>query len=406
MQYQKQLPRRGIEPRTPTSDKDGGARKRYEQESDTTSLLIIIIIRTESNIDLVSVIIMSTKPRNKEKRNILLFFVLSFFVFVTWMRSESMMETFLRPEVNDDNGFSNTMNPMLSDHLSIWRATAVWFVSRVSQIQKRTVYFPTTTSTGIQVQKYDPHWLIVSPKLNLAVTFIPKNMCSAIKKAMNTIECHGVPNPNCAEARKNRYWREHLLLLNSMTRVLWIRDPFERALSAYQNSQRNLNIFTPTCPSLVNCTFAEWVDDLYHHQMSSWRKIPGNKRSGNEHFYSQVGIAQLDHVHYHYILRLSSPIDQDFFWKVLLRGAVEPQILNPSNHNTTEDAKLHAQRTYDTLSTQTLEKLYNLYRDDFDLWDTLLHRGTRRIPGETTLYDIFKADPRSKKWRRKHNEDE
>ena len=40
--------------------------------------------------------------------------------------------------------------------------------------------------------------------------------------------------------------------------------------------------------------------------------------SANEHFMSQCSIAQLDQMHYHYISHLSSPVDQEFFWNVLL----------------------------------------------------------------------------------------
>ena len=245
---------------------------------------------------------------------------------------------------------------------------------------------------------YDPFWLVVSTKLNLAVTIVPKVMCSSIRGILDGVECHNVTNKRCAEARQNDFWRErsNYPLLKNLTRVLFLRDPIERAMSAYENSLNNPYIETPSCSDAASCTFDEWVEELHRHGLSSFRTKW--EEGFNEHFHPQFKIAQFDRMQYHYVLRISSLIDQEFFSKELVGGVTSHPILNKSskekgNHTLTPRQK--AETTFDSLSNSTLEKLYNMYKEDFCLWSTILKHGTPRSPGEITTFDIYMEKERS-----------
>ena len=74
--------------------------------------------------------------------------------------------------------------------------------------------------------KYNNDRLIVSRRLNLAANTVPKVMCSSIRKALNTLEC-GQGNQRCAEFRMNRTIGR--IDVSNMTRIAFVRDPFERA---------------------------------------------------------------------------------------------------------------------------------------------------------------------------------
>jgi hypothetical protein len=84
--------------------------------------------------------------------------------------------------------------------------------------------------------------------------------------------------------------------ISNMTRVLIVRDPFERAHLAYTHSAKNKYIHIGACQGSANCTFGQWVDTLAHDTKMSFQ---------NEHFRPQVKIAQMYKMHYHYLLRVS-----------------------------------------------------------------------------------------------------
>ena len=228
--------------------------------------------------------------------------------------------------------------------------------------------------------RYKDYWLVVSQKLQLAITIVPKVMCSSIRNALNTLEC-GPGNGRCAEVRTNKALRK--VNLTQMTRVAVVRDPFERALSAYENSNRNRFIHINRCHNRNVCTFSEWVQELGKNQSETYK---------NEHFLPQVNILQLQQMRYDYILRLSSPSDQHFFWNNLCKR--EHSIKANVAHADTNQTTIYKGLEYFT--PEIFQVLSKLYAKDLVLWKKVLRYGTPRDRNERTLYDYFVGESKKK----------
>jgi len=229
---------------------------------------------------------------------------------------------------------------------------------------------------------YNIWWLLVSKKRNLMVTFIPKVMCTSIRTAISLVECHGTKNPNCHEGRSRNNGINEMTDISTMTRVVVVRDPFERVISAYENAPENRFIYLPKCrggQGYHTCSLWDWVNVIANQTEEAMR---------NEHIKPQTRIAQFDKVHYHYVLRMSSQIDQDFFWKDLLQSkpiGTDGKI-NSKRENSIEAVK----EKFDSVTNDTLHLIAELYGEDLAMWAQVLHHGTMRQEGEFTLYDYYK----------------
>jgi hypothetical protein len=214
---------------------------------------------------------------------------------------------------------------------------------------------------------HNPYWLVASAKMHLAVTVIPKVMSSSVRTTLNTIEC-GNSSLRCAETKRSH----SVPNVSNMTRVVFLRDPFERALSAYKNSIKNASIFLHYCKNSTQCTFEEWVDELA--AVGAFE---------NEHFFPQSYIAQMYHMHYHYYLRLSSEVDQYFFWHSLVHlNYTVMKNRSAKNNSVSKNFKKY-------FPTKTLQQLAEIYREDIELWEQVLRRGTPTKEGEVTIYDFY-----------------
>jgi hypothetical protein len=222
---------------------------------------------------------------------------------------------------------------------------------------------------------YDPHWLLISKTKNVAITYVPKVMCSSLKFAFNTLESCANRMKGCAEERYNEALQN--VDISNMTRVIMFRDPFERAYSAYTNSEFNGGIKLQHCKNKTMCTFDEWVDEIADNTEHAFY---------NGHFKPMVKIAQLDKMHYDYYLRLSSPVDQDFLWRSLLKQETGKTEKNKSHKEENGTSTL-----FEKLKTNnTIHKLAEIYKDDLKLWREMLEHGTPREEGtEITVYDFY-----------------
>ncbi|KAG7369750.1 sulfotransferase family protein [Nitzschia inconspicua] len=239
---------------------------------------------------------------------------------------------------------------------------------------------------------YYRYWLLASKSKQVAITIIPKVMCTSIRAVMNGIECSTTDNPRCAEGRRSATVRK--LPLQNYTRVVFFRDPFERVLSTYKNSEINPYIQVEGCAMWKECKLDYWVDRLV-----DVRSIK------NEHFLPQSVIAQRDKMHYHYHFRMSNSDHIDFFFRELL--GKEPVEENKSSNSdrvgsvqnstssTGDDVVVMQQRQkkiaekFEHICDRTLINLLLLYEDDFQLWESML-ASSPRGPGEYTMYDYYK----------------
>jgi hypothetical protein len=167
--------------------------------------------------------------------------------------------------------------------------------------------------------------------------------------------------------------------LSNMTRVLFIRDPFERAHSAYTNSKKNKHLRIGRYNSSADCTFGQWVDAIANDTEVAFK---------NEHFRPQVNMAQMDKMHYHYHLRMSSSVDQEFFWNNLL-GMTKSINANKSEKNNSAPSDI-----FKSIDSDTFKKLALIYDADLKQWKRVLKQGTPRQAGEVTIFDLYNAADR------------
>lgn len=223
--------------------------------------------------------------------------------------------------------------------------------------------------------KYKDFWLVISTSLKLAVTIVPKVMCSSVRAAFNTRECSGVPEKRCAEVRINHELAKATDMA-STTRIAFVRDPFERALSAYQNSDTNHYIHINHCNNTRQCNFTAWVKELARNPQDTFT---------NEHFLPQSRVLQFDQIQYQYLFRLSSASDQDFFWNKLCKR--KKAIIANEVRNKALPLDLFTNETFTIIS--------QLYAEDLVLWRKVLQYGTPPAENESTLYDYYVANIRN-----------
>ena len=266
-----------------------------------------------------------------------------------------------------------------------------------------TLYPPTPEQAPI-ANGYDDWWLVASPQREVMVTIIPKVMCSSIRTAMNEIECHRNStknyNPRCAEARKSPILRKTYPSFSNFTHVVFYRDPIERALSTYYNSETNRYIFVNGCETWKDCSFDYWVQQLAPYQHVTKRRKPHKNKDWNEHFMKQTVISQCQKMHYHYRLRMTNKDHTKFFFEQLLK--TKPKSVNQSsnsksktttsNSTTTisamDETKAYIAKKFEQVSKEALARLLVIYEDDFKLWKNMV-ASSPRGPNEYTMYDFY-----------------
>lgn len=280
----------------------------------------------------------------------------------------------------------------------------------ISKIETTTtsppLYPPSPVQNAEPVTKdYDDYWLVASPQREVMVTIIPKVMCSSIRSAMNKIECSNPASPKynnrCAEARWSKELREDFRSFSNFTRVVFYRDPIERALSTYYNSESNRYLVVDGCDTWKNCTFDYWVQQLVSYQNVTQRKRAGGKK-WNEHFMKQSVISQQQKMHYHYRLRMTNKDHTIFFFEHLLK--TKPMLANQSSNSksktptanspisssaTMNGTKDYVANKFEQVSKDALAQLLVIYEDDFELWEDIVASAPR---GQTeyTMYDYYK----------------
>eukprot|EP00526_Cylindrotheca_closterium_P016319 CAMPEP_0113620190 /NCGR_PEP_ID=MMETSP0017_2-20120614/10278_1 /TAXON_ID=2856 /ORGANISM="Cylindrotheca closterium" /LENGTH=330 /DNA_ID=CAMNT_0000529829 /DNA_START=97 /DNA_END=1089 /DNA_ORIENTATION=+ /assembly_acc=CAM_ASM_000147 len=245
---------------------------------------------------------------------------------------------------------------------------------------------------AISNKRFNYFWLTVSETLQLAVQIVPKVMCTSIRTTMSSFDC---PTQNrtdvesrCVEARINKAIKN--LELTNYTRVILFRDPFERLYSAYSNSDANMYIDLNVCKNTTQCTFREWVEEMYKNV---------NRAFKNEHFQLQKTIAQFPLMHYHYYLRFSSKVDINFFWSSLLKSDSVRlnsshrrrllRLLGLGQQSSRALKTSKAMEAYRDLDMGTIDMVATIYKEDLELWRWLLENGTPRENGESTVYDYY-----------------
>jgi hypothetical protein len=141
-------------------------------------------------------------------------------------------------------------------------------------------------------------------------------------------------------------------LINS-TRVMLMRDPFDRALSAYINSESTkwIRVGNSSCTSKT-CSFTEWLRLLKTHGIDC-----------NEHFWGQAKSASFAHMNYDYVIRYGVPSDMNCLFELLNATQHNHINTNPSANNAhTEQQKLYY------FTPEAVSILTELYYLDISVW--------------------------------------
>ncbi|OEU11191.1 hypothetical protein FRACYDRAFT_246303 [Fragilariopsis cylindrus CCMP1102] len=372
------------------------------------------------------------------------------------MSLEKKVEQTLAEDTDDDKTTTNNNNNNNNDEenedpITVTAEAAVLVVVPNSTHQVVVANNANANIKNEQVplrpnNKYNPSWLVILQTIPLKEQMQLKTLKRRMIQRFQEKNVIG----RCTEARRNpelRYNHSMYLTEDHYTTVLIVRDPFERAYSAYKNSDSNTNIYLNdggdgVCSNTTNCTFEVWVNKLIHFRQSKNSAV-----KNNEHFKPQIEIAQFHKIHYHYKLRMTSQIDLTFLFQDLMgfnngipkehinsssssasknntangssssssssskrkrSGRVQQQkdndnvTITTATTTTTKDNNNSDRilKLFESISSKTMNQLAIFYKNDLKLWQELLDYGTPRssLPGEEiTLYDYYISDQNQKK---------
>lgn len=236
---------------------------------------------------------------------------------------------------------------------------------------------PRQSAVGAAIDPAVVPWpfMVISLPRKVAVTGIPKVMISSVRSILNREATeNGCTQKRCAEARRiPRLMR--MANLTEFTRVVVIRDPLERLVSAYFNSDENEFIYAGRCRNTRRCTFEQFVEAIY-----AGRQVQGKWNTlKNEHFTPQAQIARFARMHYHYVLRMSSPEDLDCFFRNLL-GASSKVRVNRSAKGAAEDPFVRLGRLRPLFTNHTVNRILSLYEEDLNVWAVSERPGAAHVP--------------------------
>jgi hypothetical protein len=222
--------------------------------------------------------------------------------------------------------------------------------------------FPTDANGNIPPRL--SRWLQYEPNLNVVVFAPAKALFSTTHHILGN--CHQRATNNCLLSTDKAERRQRLM---KATRIMIIRDPFDRALSAYFNSVNNTYIRVGVRCTAKTCSFLEWMRHL--------------KNGGiyvNEHFWSQVRDSYFAQMHYDYVIRFGVKKDMECLYELL--NATTRKHSNPSSNSElslSEKLKLYTPEIVSImvelyqldLSVWRMAKMFSPYRSESSLSDFL-----------------------------------
>jgi hypothetical protein len=206
-------------------------------------------------------------------------------------------------------------------------------------------------------------WLQYDQNLNVLLFVPAKVLFTTTHTILNN--CHQKPGlANCLLSNDKVERRRRLL---DSTRIMTIRDPFDRALSTYFNSDTNKYIRIGKCTS-DKCSFLKWMRIL--------------KTKGiyiNQHFWSQVKDSYFSQMHYDYVIRFGVKSDMDCLF----------QLLNTTNTHTNPsiNSELSLTEKIKMFTPEIVSIVVELYALDLSVWR--MAKMFSHDPLEPTLSDFL-----------------
>ena len=233
--------------------------------------------------------------------------------------------------------------------------------------------------------------LIVDDAHRLVYCYVPKVACTTWKKIMATL--NGFPNQTAAAVHRRdqnrlKYLAEYSqakikTILQSYFKFIFVREPFERLLSAYKDKfikgdEYILNKYGREIVGLrqdakwdartriANITFGEFVNYLIYLQKKQGRF--------NEHWRTYEALCRPCIVNYHFIGHYETMAEDARY--LLKRAGVEHLVNFPSFHTTDTAHELLAY--YSQIPQRDLVEIQKIYQRDFNMF------GYERVPSALT----------------------
>lgn len=266
----------------------------------------------------------------------------------------------------------------LSSALQAQKGFASFQVPSCSQLYHQ----PRPANFNDVVEQWPPaRWSNYFPSINTLVVSVPKTgytayrsmayaykggLCSKTKRSILLPKTCGMQLPLANQTLKRK----------QIIRVLTLRDPFDRALSTYYNSETNMHIHLSTsteqfkehglatpmklrCKNPGHCSFDESVQLLNY----SW-KFKGSSFLKNEHFYPQVQQNKYAHFHYDYVIPFTCDECKGCLPTLLRLNQVQANIsTNPS-----KNSKLLMREKLAHFNPTIIRTLARWYAEDIALW--------------------------------------
>lgn len=146
-------------------------------------------------------------------------------------------------------------------------------------------------------------------------------------------------------------------------RVLVMRDPFDRLLSAYYNSFEHPGIYAGNCCQVKKGTCADNVDGKKEYKSCSLKEfiIQLSRDASNDHMRSQIEASHFDVIYYHHIIRVSTMSDVECLF-ALLGEKYE------GGHNESPNSSIDVAQKAGYFDLEMVEIMRTIYRNDILLW--------------------------------------
>ena len=183
--------------------------------------------------------------------------------------------------------------------------------------------------------------------------------------------------------------RKYVNHIANSTRVVLLRDPFDRLLSAFSNSKVHPGISVGYCcnnekidehfTTPFSCVIMDEVKGPMHPCGLKEFVLEMNKYGlSNSHLapqYESVNYAQMS---YHYVLRINSKADEKCLWELL---DMKPD----GDHNQSPNHNMELANKAKLFDDEMIEILNRLYEVDIMLWKTV-----KMFPGaEPSVFDYL-----------------
>lgn len=231
------------------------------------------------------------------------------------------------------------------------------------------------------------HWNNVRyfARNNVAVTVPAKSMFSNImdhaRKREDTgcfNKCDKLPpkDPTTNMVDNTNLGLTHGDLIDTMAnavRVLVMRDPYDRLLSAYYNSFEHPGIYVGNCCQVRNGACADNPDGSKHYRSCSLKEfvIQIGKDISNDHVKPQVDASRFGVIYYHHIIRVSTIKDVECLF-ALIGEKYE------GGHNESPNTSIDTEKKASYFDLEMTQIIREVYKDDVMLWKMI-----QSFPGAT-----------------------